>query len=313
MTDNELSAYQAAMPLYFPRSPEEEEWAASRLPSDVGGEFGQPLRPGRGVTVAGRLAPEGASGDNNDNDLLDEIAAAEQTAVGFSPFAKMEEDHDKKVMSRRRTSNSVETENEEMLRSLHYTKLLKIAKTEDFSNFSALRCLYRSGVDWQGRAVIVFVARQISFNGIDLDKALLYLINVLEPLAAKAYSIVYLHSMCSVDNTPDMSFLRRVYNSLPSKFGRNLNAFYVVHPTVFSRVFMWFFTQFTASQMKDRYHSFNSLHQLYSFIPSDQLDIPPFVLHHDMRVNPDNYKGDSEQQLPRLTESVATGWTVDEL
>ena len=45
-----------------------------------------------------------------------------------------------------------------------------------------------------------------------------------------------------------------------------------------------------------------------------KLDIPPFVLHHDMRVNPDNYRQNyCQPQLPRLTESVATGWTQGEL
>jgi len=161
---------------------------------------------------------------------------------------------------------------------------------------------------------MVFVGRHLSFNDMDIEKALLYLIHVMDPVVNKPFNLVYLHTMCTRETTPEMSFLRRIVDVLPVKYNDNLINFFVVHPTVLSRVFMWFFTSFKASGMKERYLSIKSLHQLYSFIPSDQLDIPPFVLHHDMRVNPDNYcQNYTGSQLPRLTESVAAGWTQGQL
>ncbi len=47
----------------------------------------------------------------------------------------------------------------------------------------------------------------------------------------------------------------------------------------------WFFTTFTLSEMKAKVHNLPGLEYLYTRIAPDQLDLPDFVLDHDMRVN----------------------------
>ena len=46
----------------------------------------------------------------------------------------------------------------------------------------------------------------------------------------------------SGERTPELGFLRRIVDVLPAKYNDNLTNFFVVHPTILSRVFMWFFT-----------------------------------------------------------------------
>lgn len=47
----DLGIYQVLLPLYFPRSLEEQENACWQLPSDIGGADGEPLLPDRQIRI----------------------------------------------------------------------------------------------------------------------------------------------------------------------------------------------------------------------------------------------------------------------
>lgn len=98
-----------------------------------------------------------------------------------------------------------------------YERLLRRARTEDLSEISGIGCLYQSGVDRFGRPVIVFVGKWFKFNEINLDKALLYLIHLLDPLVKGDYVITYFHTLTSNANYPSFNWLKEVYNILPYK------------------------------------------------------------------------------------------------
>lgn len=51
------------------------------------------------------------------------------------------------------------------------------------------------------------------------------------------------------------------------------------------QVSAWFFTTFTVSGLKDKIHYVESLQQLFTVIPPEQMDLPPFVLEYDARVS----------------------------
>lgn len=48
----------------------------------------------------------------------------------------------------------------------------------------------------------------------------------------------------------------------------------------------WFFTTFSVSGLKEKVRYLDSLHQLFTCIRPEQIDIPPFVLEYDARVRP---------------------------
>lgn len=54
---------------------------------------------------------------------------------------------------------------------------------------------------------------------------------------------------------------------------------------VYFQVSAWFFTTFTVSGLKDKIHYVESLQQLFTAIPPEQIDLPPFVLEYDARVS----------------------------
>lgn len=98
-----------------------------------------------------------------------------------------------------------------------YEKLLRRAKTEDLTEISGIGCLYQCGVDRLGRPVIVFIGKWFPATKINLEKALLYVIHLMDPIVNGDYVIVYFHTLTSNNNYPSFTWLREVYNILPYK------------------------------------------------------------------------------------------------
>lgn len=166
-----------------------------------------------------------------------------------------------------------------------YERLLRRARTEDLSEISGIGCLYQSGVDRLGRPVVVFIGKWFPIGDIDLDKALLYLIKLLDPIVRGDYVIAYFHTLASSGNHPPFSWLKEVYTVLPYKYKKNLKAFYIVHPTFWTKMMTWWFTTFMAPAIKAKVHNLPGVEYLYSVMARDQLDVPAFVTEYDMTIN----------------------------
>ncbi|CAH1647298.1 unnamed protein product [Spodoptera littoralis] len=169
--------------------------------------------------------------------------------------------------------------------STTYERLLRRARTEDLSEISGIGCLYQSGVDRLGRPVVVFIGKWFPIGDIDLDKALLYLIKLLDPIVRGDYVIAYFHTLASSANHPPFSWLKEVYTVLPYKYKKNLKAFYIVHPTFWTKMMTWWFTTFMAPAIKAKVHNLPGVEYLYSVMARDQLDVPAFVTEYDMTIN----------------------------
>ncbi|XP_034141475.1 protein GDAP2 homolog isoform X2 [Drosophila guanche] len=166
-----------------------------------------------------------------------------------------------------------------------YERLLRRAQVEDLTEVSGIGCLYQSGVDRLGRPVIVFCGKWFPAHNIDLQKALLYLIKLLDPIVKGDYVISYFHTMTSTNNYPSLHWLREVYSVLPYKYKKNLKAFYIVHPTFWTKMMTWWFTTFMAPAIKAKVHSLPGVEHLYSAITKDQLEIPAYITEYDMATN----------------------------
>ncbi|XP_050098264.1 protein GDAP2 homolog isoform X1 [Anopheles aquasalis] len=170
-----------------------------------------------------------------------------------------------------------------------YERLLRRAKTEDLSEVSGIGCLYQSGVDRLGRPVVVFCGKWFPAHNLDLEKALLYLIYLLDPIVKGDYVIAYFHTLTSSNNYPSLQWLKDVYSILPYKYKKNLKAFYIVHPTFWTKMMTWWFTTFMAPAIKTKVHSLPGVEHLYSAIAKDQLEIPAYITEYDMATNGIHY------------------------
>lgn len=179
-----------------------------------------------------------------------------------------------------------------------YEKLLRRAKTEDLTEISGIGCLYQCGVDRLGRPVIVFIGKWFPATKINLEKALLYVIHLMDPIVNGDYVIVYFHTLTSNNNYPSFTWLREVYNILPYKYKKHLKHFYVVHPTFWTKMMTWWFTTFMAPAIKEKVHNFPGIEYLYPDIPPQQLEIPAYITEYDMTINGIRYfEPDQSQNL----------------
>ncbi|XP_072178085.1 protein GDAP2 homolog [Diadema setosum] len=305
--------YRELLPLYFPRSRLEEQWAVDLVPENTGNEDGEPVIPERKIRIMGDPTKK-ASDDEDEEEYeqalakelgttritngapyghqevreAEEAATEEDLHISRHAFTAMEKDPDHVKRQNQKARRSVVPPEAEQRH--RYERLLRKARLADLSDIAAHRCIYETGNDIHGRPIIVFVARNFPAHSIDLNKVLLYVIHLLDSVVNQDYVVVYFHTLSTADNQPELNWLKEVYHMVDNRYRKNLKAMYIVHPTFWSRLVTWYFTTFTASSIKGKVHSLGAVHSLYSTIHPDQLDIPPFVIEHDMKVNNLNYQ-----------------------
>ncbi|XP_045446728.1 protein GDAP2 homolog [Melitaea cinxia] len=277
----ELAPLLALAPLYFPRAPREADAARWRLRA-------RPDPPERRIRII-HNPHEHAAGTtrdrpaDDDTSLCDEEAAVEAAAA----FARACSPDTQRLLPAAASSPPPRYScDERLIDEIDvYERLLRRARSEDLSEVSGIGCLYQSGVDRLGRPVVVFIGKWFPISDIDLDKALLYLIKLLDPIVRGDYVIAYFHTLASSSNHPPFSWLKEVYTVLPYKYKKNLKAFYIVHPTFWTKMMTWWFTTFMAPAIKAKVHSLPGVEFLYSVMARDQLEVPAFVTEYDMTIN----------------------------
>ncbi|XP_067896855.1 ganglioside-induced differentiation-associated protein 2 isoform X1 [Heterodontus francisci] len=276
VTDLEEATYTKLMPLYFPRSLVEERRCLPILPADVGNAEGEPVVAERKIRILDKPGIPHYEDESDEEHL-------ELEYIGMHAFAKMEGDIDKQrrlILQGQMSEAAVQKAHQR-----NYNRWLCRARADDLSGVASLKALYQTGYDKYGRTVVVIVGRNIPVTLIDPDKALLYFIHIMDHIAAREFVMVYFHTLTSDHNHPDSEFIKKLYDIVDVKYKKNMKAFYFVHPTFRSKVMTWMFTTFSVSGLKDKVHHVETLPQLFTLISPEQIDIPPFVLEYDARVN----------------------------
>lgn len=182
------------------------------------------------------------------------------------------------------------SENEEA--RLRFEELQHQALEADLSDVEATNCIYVAGVDKHNRPVVVVVGKWFMYAHLDLDKVILYLIRKLKPVVeAGDYTVVYFHTRTTRDNIPHYWWIKHVYSTLSYEYKKRLKAFYVVHPTLWTKMTCWWFTTFMAPAIKQKMHNVNALSFLFSTLSVDQdtLELPVFIEEYDMSINGTRY------------------------
>ncbi|CAG2104648.1 unnamed protein product [Medioppia subpectinata] len=277
--DVDIGFYQLLMPLYFPRSHPEEEYALYYLPQDVGGEYGEPVIPEREIRIAAK--PNTLSTIEESVDLSSGLDTS--VAVGKTTFAKMHGDLDKR---RKRQPNPIKDGDpmtQEIQRGHKYERLLRKAKAEDFSDYINARCLYISGEDSMGRPIVVMIGKRFTASTMCNERTVMFLIRLLDSVVVKEYIVIYFHSLTQKENLPPISFVQNIYNLLGYEYKKNLKCFYVIHPSIWCRVICWWFTTFNAAILKRKLFCVGGVEFLKNVIPLQELQVPSFVMDYDFK------------------------------
>ncbi|ESO07399.1 hypothetical protein HELRODRAFT_185472 [Helobdella robusta] len=333
VSNHNKEAYSALLPLYFPRNNQEELAAKYQLPQNVGDVDGQLFLEERQIRISANPICTNLVRNINEAELYsdeEDRSSQDRSSGGFirqqfrginESFMKAKENVDKERLKRLQTGGNQMILNKQPIRKEFYKRLLIRAKKEDFTDFIRRRFIYQSGVDREGRAVVVFLVqrwraliedqlmgrhhtrRRHSFvyqsmpnlndnpnlSIASLTSSLppeiselhrLFFISQLDPIVDRPYVFIYVHSLSNKDDLlPSNKCMQALLGMLHPKYVTNLNAFYILHSTLINKIKSFF--KFP-SELYDRTTFVKGVEHLYSLVSPDQLELPGFVLAHDL-------------------------------
>ncbi|XP_028414953.1 protein GDAP2 homolog [Dendronephthya gigantea] len=287
--------YRKVMALYFPRNEAEEQFCIGELPENIGNEMGEPVIQEREIRISDKPLNKSRVSDEDVSSIRDtDDNIIESENVGRHAFAHMNGDHD--IISHERLQGKSQEEMRIYEQQKVYARWVKRGKSQDFSDLKKLRMIYHCGHDIIGRPVILIIGKRFSDTTIDSDRLVGYACGILDRLVNEEYNLIYFDTMCLAENHPSTSFIKYVYRMIDNKYVKNLKSLHIVHPTFRSKFMTWWFTTFSAPEVKDKVHFLNGVEFLYDFISPEQLDIPQFILDCDGKMNGVNYHTDWKPQ-----------------
>ncbi|EAL65223.1 ganglioside induced differentiation associated protein 2 [Dictyostelium discoideum AX4] len=176
--------------------------------------------------------------NNYKYDSIDKILNPFSSNFSSSPYdATMDNDsfmlkrEDPDIEKRRQFSKKSEKQIENEKLKAQFQTLLTRSKVEDLSDVSRLNFTLQT-TDDQNRPIVVIIGSQLNSRKDLYDQVLLYLIRVLEQTIQRGnFSIIYFHSNMSSQQSPDLSWLKKLLEIFELKYNNYLKDFNIVHPT----------------------------------------------------------------------------------
>jgi hypothetical protein len=244
IADQQDLIYQQMFSLFFPRTPEEENFSMRALPLDLGNELGEPIITERQIRIADQpIRKRSMSNEDNENKEVDDTDDDSLMGVGQHPFAMMTTSKDterKEALSKQRAAMTEEEE-----RARRYQQFLRMSRTENFSDLTATGAFYRAGIDYQGNQVVVFVDRLFPAPKYDLNKAVAYFVSIMEPIVRRPFVFVYMRTDPDVDTQLDAVFIKELYALVDSRYKNHLRHFIIIHSN------FWFKVSFMSMVVED--------------------------------------------------------------
>ncbi|CAN8235979.1 unnamed protein product [Cochlearia groenlandica] len=306
-TSSDTEIYKRLLPLYFPRDEHEEEVAITKLPADVGDENGETVIDERKIRIQAlpnkpparsfpalveRPATDLALVRRNSNHLDSYLDPAFMSLIK-DPDERRKEQWEKTAQAQG-GFNFVKLLGFGDLGAPHlsaaeeyslHSRYLAKANSINLSEIAEMKIVYRGGVDTEGHPVMVVVGAHFLLRCLDLERFVLSVVKEFEPLIQKPYSIVYFHSAASLQVQPDLGWMKRLQQILGRKHKRNLQAIYVLHPTLHLKATVLAMQLFVDNVVWKKVVYADRLLQLFKYVPREQLTIPDFVFQHDLEVN----------------------------
>ena len=184
------------------------------------------------------------------------------------------------------------------IRRLKFEELVRRAMLDkSIDEYEINNCMYIAGSDRNGRPILVFIGKWFQSKNFSTEKAVLYLIKILHSVVSKGqdYVVIYFHTKTTKDNVPSYAWIKDVYFTLGYDYKKRLKSFYVVHPTLWTKMTCWWLATFMAPAIKKKIVNIHALKEL----STDQLDgegvglieddanlsLPMFIPEYDMTIN----------------------------
>lgn len=324
-TAEDLKIYERVLPLYFPRSVQEEQAVASLLPQDVGNDLGESVIQERQIRIS---AMPGLSADA-DVPVVDPNVLASRKRYFTANDASVASPHEtarKSTDAEKKDFTAVQENPDDIRRKFDQSKskdqlakeeaerkyqyFLRKSKEEDLSDLAKYNFIYESGTDTSGRPVVVIVANKVPAATVDLERILLYMIKILDPIVEHDYTVLYCHTNIQSENKPPMKWLSQVYEIFNRKYKKNMKRLYVLHPSFWVKLVMFFVQPFVSKKVWIKIRQVKKVMDLYDELNPQTLQLPEDILKTDQEMNAADYAvqyrntGDQSQQEQQQQEKL---------
>uniref|UniRef100_A0A6B2L2L8 Macro domain-containing protein n=1 Tax=Arcella intermedia TaxID=1963864 RepID=A0A6B2L2L8_9EUKA len=279
-TSTEFTLYFNTALLYFPRNLKELETSKEELPRDIGNEYGEYVIEERKIRIS--AFPAKTQPDTDAQSYFSQPTISGSTLPPM--FSMMQESFDEE--RQKRLDNMPKEEKLKMEQKQLYLSYLSKAHSLDLSDIARLNVIYESGKDTLGRSIVVIHGNRLPYTRNELDRVFLYIIKILDKITNHPYGVVYIHSKMEERDIPEFSWMKKLYDTMDAKYGNHLVNFYVIHPTLWLKLFEKVVSSFMVNDTfwnKVRY--IEQLENIYNFIDRDQLILPDEVIEHDIKLN----------------------------
>ena len=183
------------------------------------------------------------------------------------------------------------------LRRARFEELVRRAMLDEKNYESEINnCMYVAGSDRNGRPILVFIGKWFRSRNFTTEKAVLYLIKLLHSVVSNGqdYVVIYFHTKATKDNIPSYTWIKDVYDTVGYEYKKQLKAFYVVHPTLWTKMTCWWLSTFMAPAIKKKLINVHALEELSSNDMTEgvgliheeaNLSLPMFITEYDMSIN----------------------------
>eukprot|EP00762_Andalucia_godoyi_P000418 ANDGO_03033.mRNA.1 Protein GDAP2 homolog len=276
----ELKIWSSVCALYFPRNKDEELRSRSMLPDDVGNEWGEPILLDRKIRISSSVGVSPGAAVSESRFPMPTLRSRQVAGAPAAPVAQLVDTKALRGFSTVRGDVDVQKPSVPTESSLYSTVLNRSRKHAPYRDLEDMRFLVPSGVDKEGRPVVVFTAALFRPEEIDLERVRLYFVHTLDSIVEKDYVMVVLQAGVTAANKVPFSFLRNTYKVLSRKYKKNLKALYIVQPTGWTRFVLSFAKPFVSSKVWKKVFKLADVEDLWrsGFMEREQVTIPKFLM-----------------------------------
>ncbi|KYQ89551.1 ganglioside induced differentiation associated protein 2 [Tieghemostelium lacteum] len=278
----ELDIYQKMMPVYFPRTTEEEMYSQQNIPNNCGDENGESTDFDRKI----KDLPDFMIKSMEEEERLEneqytlyggDLKSSKQS------FCEKKEDPD-----RRRINSLLAKTDKELERDIKkdlYKVYIERSKQLDFIDEVQMNFINQSQ-DTSGNPVVVIFGENIHTKNADMTKVFLYCIKILQQcsVTGKQFSIVYFHSNVSGgQQSPDFKWFRKVLEFIDSQYLHQIKELICVHPSFAFKAMISLLKTFTKLNVLNHLKYHENLSSINSYISRSSL--PKSIFSHEFKSN----------------------------
>ena len=290
--DSDRMEYESTLPLYFPRDDKEILRSQQELPTDLGNEYGELVINERKIRI-GSFGTGTSPQEKMKSNLEDDSSIQRRTSSLLKmddDFVTMMGDMDKerlaKLEAARQDTAGATVDDDEMNELYH--AYLEEAEMADLTDIMRMQMFYKPGVDNHDRPVFVIVLKHVP-PGIDMHRAFLYAIQKMDKAVDQEYVVVLVMTLSASENRPPVSWLQQMYHVFDNRYRKNMKNLYVLHPSVWFKLALWFMSPLLSSSIWNKIVYVNEVRDLFHMFHPTQLLLPEFVYRYDREINQASY------------------------